>query len=245
VLAARSGDPAACSRLVEVFEPMIGGIARGYASSARVARAELMQDGVVGLLRALHRYDPKLGTPFWPYASWWVRQAMQQLVAQMTRPIVLSDRALRRLARIKHARRELLQSTEREPTAAELAEATGLTRAQVDSLLAAERMPRGLEEPIGDGEPAPSTVGEMVADPVAEDAYDRVDQRIEVESLRALAGGLAARERGIVFSHYGLAGPARTLREIAVELQLSVERVRQIEDRALGKLREASVASVA
>jgi RNA polymerase sigma factor (sigma-70 family) len=242
VLAAQADDCGARDRLVAVFMPMVGAVARGYASSARVTRMELMQEGVVGLLRALERYDPELGTPFWPYASWWVRQAMQQLVAQMTRPIVLSDRALRRLARIKEARRGLLRSGSREPTGDDLAAATGLTRTQVDSLLAAERVPRGLEEPVGGEDPVAGTIGELVADPVAEEDYDRVDERMQVETFRELAEQLGTRERGIVFAHYGLAGPARTLREIAGELALSVERVRQIEDRALGKLREASVA---
>ena len=77
--------------------------------------SELMQEGVVGLLRALERYDPEVG-PFWPYASWWVRQAMQRLVAELTRPVVLSDRALRQLARVRNAHSEHLRSVRSEPS---------------------------------------------------------------------------------------------------------------------------------
>jgi DNA-directed RNA polymerase sigma subunit (sigma70/sigma32) len=77
------------------------------------------------LLRALERYDAGVGTPFWAYASWWVRQAMQQLVSELTRPVVLSDRALRLLARLKRAQRQHVQADHREPTSEQLAEATG------------------------------------------------------------------------------------------------------------------------
>ena len=87
-------------RLVEAYLPLISSIARIYRGSERVERSELMQEGIVGLLRALDRFDPSLETPFWAYASWWVRQAMQQLMSELTRPVVLSDRASRQLAAI-------------------------------------------------------------------------------------------------------------------------------------------------
>ncbi len=105
VLAAKDGDEARRAELVEAFMPLIASVARAYRGSPSGERRELMQAGVVGLLQALERYDQSLGTPFWAYASWWVRQAMQQIVAQLTRSIVLSDRALRELARVRNAER--------------------------------------------------------------------------------------------------------------------------------------------
>jgi RNA polymerase primary sigma factor len=240
IAAAEGGDEAARGRLVAAFMPLVGSMARQYRSSA-VDRDELMQEGVVGLLRALQRYDAKLGTPFWAYASWWVRQAMQQLVAEMTRPVVLSDRALRRLARIKEARREFLQVHSRDPTIADLVAATDLTREQIERLLAVERAPRGLDELLTGDEGSSGTLGDLVADPVAEDAYERALQLANTESVGDLAAGLGERERLVVHAHFGLGRPARTLREIAGELHLSVERVRQIEEKALGKLREAAI----
>ena len=136
VLAAQQGDKVARARLVEAFAPSIASVARIYRSSRAVDRLELMQDGVVGLLRALKNYDASRGTPFWAYASWWVRQAMQQLIAELTRPVVLSDRALRQLARVKDARRTYLQDHGREPSTTNLATTTGLTREQVENLVA-------------------------------------------------------------------------------------------------------------
>ena len=100
VQAAKAGDRRAREQLIEAFLPLIAGVARVYRGSPTITRLELMQEGVVGLLRALERYDLALGVPFWGYAAWWVRQAMQQLVAELTRPMVLSDRALRQLSQL-------------------------------------------------------------------------------------------------------------------------------------------------
>jgi RNA polymerase primary sigma factor len=240
VIAAEGGDANARARLVDAFLPTIGSVARLYRNSSAVDRGELMQEGVVGLLRALERYDPDVGAPFWAYASWWVRQAMQQLVAEMTRPVVLSDRALRRLARVKDARREFLQVEGKEPELADLVDATGFTREQIQSLLAVERAPRGLDETLSSEDGPTGTLGDLVADPVSEDEYQRVVDNLEPHELRDLTDGLGEREREIVFSHYGFGRPAQTLREIADGLDLSVERVRQLEERALGQLREAA-----
>jgi RNA polymerase primary sigma factor len=240
VLAAEHGDANARDQLVEAFMPLIASVARIYRSSRAIDRVELMQEGVVGLLSALERYDPTRGTPFWAYASWWVRQAMQQLVSELTRPVVLSDRALRQLARVKDARREYLQAHCSDPSSADLAESTGLTRDQVDNLLAVERAPRGLEEPVGGDDGTDALFGEMLADPFAEDAYERVDRRLEVEELRDLPSVLCEREQTILRARFGLDGRPQTLREVAVRLGLSAERVRQIEERALEKLRTAA-----
>ena len=240
VHAAKNGDGAAKARLIEAFLPLIASVARIYRSSQAVDRIELMQEGVVGLLRALECYDPTRGTPFGSYASWWVRQAMQRLVAELTRPVVLSDRALRQLARVSDAHRAQLQARGREPSPAELAAATGLTREQVENLIAAERAPRALEEPVGGEEGRVGALGDLLADPVAEDEYERVISQLEIEELRGLLSGLSDRERAILRARYGLDGPEQTLREIGSAEGLSAERVRQIEQRALGKLRAAA-----
>jgi RNA polymerase primary sigma factor len=240
VLAAQAGSEDARERLVRSFIPLIGSMARRYRNSEGIDRAELMQEGVVGLLRALERYDCASG-PFWPYASWWVRQAMQRLVAELTRPVVLSDRALRQLARIKDAHREHLQREGMEPSSGELAARAGLTRRQVESLAAVDRVPRRLEEPIGRDDDRGGTFGDLLADPFAEDAYGRLEDEDEIHGLRQLRNRLCQRERAILAARFGLDGPEQTLRQIACRLGLSAERVRQIEERALEKLRDAAV----
>jgi RNA polymerase primary sigma factor len=239
VCAARAGDPAARERLVERFTPRIGSVARSYRASRGIDRAELMQEGVAGLLTALERYDPDMGTPFWAYASWWVRLAMQQLVAEMTRPLVLSDRALRGLARIRDARAAHAREHGGEASAAQLVEATGLTQEKIERLLACERTARSLDEPVNGEEESLATLVDFVTDPSAEDSYSRVDQGAQTDDVLRLMVGLDERERRILEAHYGLGGRPQTLREIAAGLSLSVERVRQIEERALSELREA------
>ena len=236
VLAAKSGDRAARAQLVEAFMPLIAAAARTYRS-VHVQRLELLQEGIVGLLRGLERYDPDRGVPFWGYATWWVRQAMQQLVAELTRPVVLSDRALRHLARVKQAHREAVQESGREPNGRELAERAGLSLEQVDELLATERAPRSLDEPVPGAHDDIGTFGELLVDPLAEDEYERVLDEIEIEELHALLAGLGDRERDVLRARYGLdGGEELSLRAVGDRLGLSGERVRQIERRALGKL---------
>lgn len=232
---AQSGDAAARAQLVEAYMPLVSAMARTYRSG-EVQRQELLQEGVVGILRALERFDPDRGVPFWGYASWWVRQAMQQLVSELTRPLVLSDRALRHLSRLKQAHHEALQLTGREPSREQLAERAGLEVGQVDDLLAAERAPRRLDEPLARGDGDVGTFGDLLADPVAEDEYERVLSAIRIEELHGLLAGLSDRERRVLRARYGLEGDERSLREVGEELGLSGERVRQIEKRALGKL---------
>jgi RNA polymerase primary sigma factor len=240
VVAAKEGDADARDELVGRYMPLISSLSHLYRGSRAVDRVELAQAGVVGLLRALERFDSSLETPFWAYASWWVRQAMQQLVAELGRPVVLSDRALRQLARVKDAHRRYVQAEGREPSLSTLADGAGLRTEQVERLVAADRSARGLEEHIGVEDDAGASFGDLLADPVAEQAYERVDRRLDIEHLRGLTGALGDRELEVLRSHYGLQRPAQTLREIGQVLGLSAERVRQIEESALAKLRAAA-----
>ncbi len=240
VEAAQAGDRRAREELVEAFLPLIAGVARVYRGSSAITRVELMQEGVVGLLRALERFDPSLGVPLWGYAAWWVRQAMQQLIAELTRPMVLSDRALRQLSQLKRAHGEYLSEHGREPSGNELADRSGLSHAQVGEMLALERVPQSMDEPVHGAEGELGAFGELLADPLAGDAYEQLLDHSEIEQIRALLGSLNDRERMILRARYGLSGPEESLRDIGERIGLSGERVRQIEHRALGKLRAAA-----
>jgi RNA polymerase sigma factor (sigma-70 family) len=237
VAAAGAGQRGASGKLVDAFLPAIGGVARRYRNTPGIDRAELIQEGVVGLLRAARRFDSSLGVPFWAYAAWWVRQAMQQLVAEVSRPIVLSDRALRELATVKRAGSAYSQRRGRDASVAELSGVTGISTNRIQSLLAIDRPARGLEEPLRSAEGATVTLVDVIEDPRAADELDRVLERFETRRLADLAGRLGEREREIVADHYGLGRPAQTLREIGGRLELSAERVRQIEEHAFEKLR--------
>jgi RNA polymerase primary sigma factor len=231
---AKNGGPREREELVNTYLPRIASVAYAYRRSSGLDRDELIQEGVVGLLRALERYEPQRGVPFWGYAAWWVRQAMQQVVSELSRPVVLSDRALRQLARIKDAQRRFGQTGRREATAAELSAMVGLPTSQVEKLLCTDRTARGLDEPTGAGDGA--TVGELLADPPAHEAYERVPQQVLASQMPALLGHLTDRERTVICSRYGLGRREQTLREIAPRLGVSAERVRQIEEDSLAKL---------
>jgi RNA polymerase sigma factor (sigma-70 family) len=235
VLAAKL-DRGCRGELIDAFCPLIASMARVYIHPGTLERQELMQQGIVGLLEALERYDPDFGTPFWAYACWWVRQAMQQMVSQLSGPVVLADRAQRALSRVGVARHSYSQEHRREPTRSELAVATRLEASHIESLMAARGWSRALDEPVGDADGG-FCLGDMLADPTAEEAFDGVPDRAAAEGLGALLAELDERERYVVRGHFGLDGEERTLRELAGHLGVSAERVRQIEQRALDTMR--------
>jgi len=239
VLAARAHREGARAEVVESFMPLIGSVARIYSRVPAVDHCELMQEGVVGVLRALDRFDPELGAPFWAYASWWVRQAMQQLVSELSRPVVLSDRALRALAQIRGARRTFVRANGREPSLRELAEESELTVEQLQKLTVADRQPRSFEQPAHEGSEGGATFGDLVRDPGAEDAYDEIAARAQVRELPRLLDRTSARERAVIEARFGLDGPERTRRELGERIGVSAERVRQIEEAGLEEMRTA------
>jgi RNA polymerase primary sigma factor len=237
VVAAEAGDEDACRLLVETFLPEINGVARRFERAGGVERRDLVQEGVVALLFAARRYDARLETPFWAYASFWVRKAMQELVADLSRAVALSDRAVRGLASVRTARGRLHHDLRREPTVDELAADTGLSRAQLEPLLAADRPARSLEAPIHPDDDNAGTVGMRIADPAAEEAFDVVLDDIELRRISLLTSALTDREQTVIRVHFGLGQPPQTLAQAGSALGLTAERARQIEAGALGKLR--------
>jgi RNA polymerase primary sigma factor len=240
VVRAKRGGPREREPLIESFLPMIASVARTYRRSAVVDQQELTQEGFVGLLRALETFDPDRGVPFWAYATWWVREAMQHLVSELSGPVVLSDRAQRRLAQIREAQRRFEQTHRRSASSSEIARILGLSTPQVESLLCAERSAWGLDEPAARRETGDSSpLSQLLADPRAREAYERVADRLLADDVPNLLEHLTERERMVVCARYGIGTPEHMLREIAAILGVSAERARQIEQASLAKLRAA------
>jgi DNA-directed RNA polymerase sigma subunit (sigma70/sigma32) len=150
---------------------------------------------------------------------------------------------MRKLARLRECRRERAQATRREPTTTELVEQTGMSHDEIRHLLAAHRLARATDERVPTGDGDGWTLDDVLVDERAEDAFDRVVTRVTAEGLLGMLAALDARERMVVTNRLGLDGHACTLREIAARLELSSERVRQIEEASLDKLRAASTAT--
>jgi RNA polymerase primary sigma factor len=240
--AAKQGDGRALNQVVEAHLRRIDALARRYAVVPHVERLELVQEGVAGLLEALQRYDPATGTPLWAYARPTVERSMRRLMAELGDAATLSERALRRLSRLKTAEDELMAEQHRLPSRDEIAQRAGVDRDEAARVFAAASPPRSFQEPItAEDGGVIGSFGERVQDPRATDAYDRVLDHVEAEELRSLLSVLSPRERRVLNARYGLDGVERSRREVAEELGLSVSRVRDIEARALAKLRRAAV----
>jgi RNA polymerase sigma factor (sigma-70 family) len=204
-----------------------------------------MQAGVLGLLRALERYDPTRSNQFWTYARWWVRQAMQELVSSQNCAVVLSDRAQRQLARINAARREHVESLGSEPSTRDLAATTGLRAGQIMMLVGAAQPAHALEERTDNQNGAGRALVEVLRDPAGGDAFEHATLRVAAGALPAVLATLTPRELAIIRGRYGFDGEQRSLGDLAVELRVTTERVRQIEHVAMRKLRESCDAAAA
>lgn len=208
------------AELVERLLPAVRGWARRYVGRG-VSQDDLLQDGVVGVLRAVERYDPEKG-PFEPWARVWVRQAMQQTVAESFRPLRLPTHVLWDLHELKEARERFTSTRGREPLIAELADALGWSPQRVGEVLRAERPAASIDE-----------TADLLVEPLADDAYDEVITAIAAAQVRPVLLELTERDREVLAAR----AAGLSLREVGRRLGVSQERVRQIEARALSKLR--------
>jgi len=236
---AKAGDARAREELIKRLLPLVVRLARPYQTPG-IEWEDFIQEGAVGLLRALASFDPEAGVPFCAYAVWWVRYGLQDLRSQFIRPLRLPPKALRRLAALKEAHERIYRAEQRNAGAGELSRAVGLSLGETEALLRADRRCRSLEEPIEEGGEL-GTLGEVLADPLSEEAYEEVLSSVQADELRALLTHLSGREQEVLASRYGLEGREQeTLREGGDRLGISAERGRQLENRALTKLRQSA-----
>ena len=235
---AQAGDVAAREQLIDNLLPLVSALARRYRTEG-LEQTDLIQEGIVGLLRALERYDPQHGVPFAAFATWWIRQGLQDARSDFIRPFRLPPKALRQLSQLKSEHQRIYQSSGRSAGIAELAERTSIDLDQARALTAADARVRSLDQVVlGDGGEVGS-LGDLLEDPLSAAAYEEVIDSVAGEQLRALLSRLTDRERDVVRARFGFDAEPEKLVEIGERLGVSAERVRQIEDRALAKLRQA------
>jgi RNA polymerase primary sigma factor len=227
------GDEWAKRRLIECNLRLVMSITRNYVNSG-VPLLDLIQEGNLGLIRAVEKFDYRMGYKLSTYATWWIRQAVTRAIADQGRTIRLPVHVVDQVRRVMRARRILTQKLNRDPLPEELAQESGLEPKRVRELLDLVEDPVSLETPVGDGD---SMYGDMIEDTNSEQPDAVLAELLRGVELLAALESLNERMRHVLELRFGLNGQVpRTLEEVGAELGVTRERVRQLESRALREL---------